>query len=122
MLLGYVLPNDDEENERLDMHHALITTAMGDKLFFAPIGKSPQRVLDIATGTGIWAMDFGTMSLCGMANFANALEADSFPTAEVARFSATTSNSQLTRLGSRQRPKSDTTDIVRNGVHQLAQS
>ena len=32
---------------------------MDGKLFYAPIGESPQRVLDIATGTGIWAIEFG---------------------------------------------------------------
>lgn len=29
-------------------------------LALAPIGN-PKRVLDIATGTGIWAMEFGTL-------------------------------------------------------------
>lgn len=28
------------------------------KLFFAPV-KNPQRIADMATGTGIWAMDVG---------------------------------------------------------------
>lgn len=32
---------------------------MNERLFYAPIGESPQRVLDIATGTGIWAIEFG---------------------------------------------------------------
>lgn len=29
------------------------------KLALAPLGKNVQRVLDIGTGTGIWAIDFG---------------------------------------------------------------
>ena len=29
------------------------------KLFLAPI-KDPKRILDIGTGTGIWAMEMGT--------------------------------------------------------------
>ncbi|PGH10991.1 hypothetical protein AJ79_05142 [Helicocarpus griseus UAMH5409] len=51
IILGYLLPNDERENDRLDLHHALIRLAMKDKLFFAPIGKFPNRVLDICTGT-----------------------------------------------------------------------
>ena len=31
---------------------------LNNKLFLAPIGPEPQKVLDIGTGTGIWAMDF----------------------------------------------------------------
>ncbi|KAK2756460.1 hypothetical protein FQN54_005353 [Arachnomyces sp. PD_36] len=63
----YLLPNDEKENERLDIHHALIQAAMDDRLFLAPIGDKHQRVLDICTGTGIWAIEF----------------ADQFPSAEV---------------------------------------
>lgn len=29
--------------------------ALNDRLFLAPL-KNPQKVLDLATGTGIWAM------------------------------------------------------------------
>lgn len=29
---------------------------MGDRLFFAPI-ESPRSVIDIGTGTGLWAID-----------------------------------------------------------------
>jgi len=31
-----------------------------DKLYLAPI-PTPQRVLDVGTGTGIWAIEFGTI-------------------------------------------------------------
>lgn len=31
---------------------------LGGKLHLAPIGKNPQKVLDIGTGTGIWAISF----------------------------------------------------------------
>lgn len=54
----YTLPNDEVENERLDIHHELIKKAMGGRLYFAPIHYSIHRVIDLATGSGIWAIDF----------------------------------------------------------------
>ena len=38
-------------------HHLFLLTFDG-ALFQAPITKSPSLVLDIGTGTGIWAIDF----------------------------------------------------------------
>lgn len=35
---------------------------MGGELFNAPI-KSPQKVLDLGTGTGIWAIDFAEYTI-----------------------------------------------------------
>jgi ubiquinone/menaquinone biosynthesis C-methylase UbiE len=35
---------------------------MDDKLHLAPL-TDPQNVLDIATGTGIWAIEFGDFAL-----------------------------------------------------------
>jgi ribosomal protein L11 methylase PrmA len=32
---------------------------LDDKLHLAPIGENPQRILDVGTGTGIWAIDMG---------------------------------------------------------------
>mgnify|MGYP003662785874 FL=1 len=32
-----------------------------DQLFLAPITDNPQHALDIGTGTGIWAIDFGQL-------------------------------------------------------------
>jgi SAM-dependent methyltransferase len=37
-------------------HHILLMT-YGNRLYWAPL-KDPKRVIDIGTGTGIWAIDF----------------------------------------------------------------
>jgi ubiquinone/menaquinone biosynthesis C-methylase UbiE len=50
------------EADRLDLMHEMALVIMNRKLFIAPLGDSPQRVLDLGTGTGIWAMDFGKCS------------------------------------------------------------
>ncbi|KAL1840130.1 hypothetical protein VTJ49DRAFT_786 [Mycothermus thermophilus] len=56
----YCLPNDDLEQDRLDLSHLLMTKTIGNKLFLAPIDQAKmQRVLDIGTGTGIWSMAMG---------------------------------------------------------------
>ncbi|KAJ4383429.1 hypothetical protein N0V86_001478 [Didymella sp. IMI 355093] len=55
---AYVLPNDEQEQDRLDLLHHIFTLILGGKLYDAPIHPPPQRVLDIGTGTGIWAIDF----------------------------------------------------------------
>ena len=52
----YWAPNDDQQNEGLDLLHNCLLMTMDGKLFLAPIGDNPQRVLDVGTGTGIWAM------------------------------------------------------------------
>jgi len=52
------VPNDEEEQERMDLGHHIYRLALGGGLCLAPIGDNPQRVLDLGTGTGIWAMDF----------------------------------------------------------------
>lgn len=50
---------------RIDIMYHAVRLAIGDKLFFAPL--SPTCVLDVGTGTGIWAIDM----------------ADAYPEAEV---------------------------------------
>jgi hypothetical protein len=42
-----------------DLQHQLFYLTFDGKLVLAPISKHPQHVLDVGTGTGIWAIDFG---------------------------------------------------------------
>lgn len=55
---NYFMPNDESELDRLDLSHQMFKIAMGDKLYMAPVGK-PATMLDIGTGTGIWAIEMG---------------------------------------------------------------
>ncbi|KAH8896408.1 S-adenosyl-L-methionine-dependent methyltransferase [Thozetella sp. PMI_491] len=57
----YIFPNDDPcaTNVLLDLQHHLFSLTFGGKLFLCPAGKDKQlhSVLDVGTGTGIWALD-----------------------------------------------------------------
>ncbi|MCJ1351091.1 MAG: hypothetical protein MMC33_001073 [Icmadophila ericetorum] len=55
---SYIYPNDEKESDRLDIVHKLVEVVLHGKLYLAPI-QNPARVLDIGTGTGIWAMEMG---------------------------------------------------------------
>lgn len=54
------MPNDELEQERLDLYHHMFLIMLQGKLHTAPL-DNPQRVLDIGTGTGIWAIDFAEL-------------------------------------------------------------
>jgi methylase of polypeptide subunit release factors len=41
----------------MDLVHHIYSLLLDGKLYLAPVGKSLQRILDLGTGTGIWAMD-----------------------------------------------------------------
>ncbi|RJE17443.1 Methyltransferase, partial [Aspergillus sclerotialis] len=63
----YAYPNDEKEQERLDLHHHVNLLALDGELFRAPVDMNGARVLDLGTGTGIWAVEV----------------ADEYPSAEV---------------------------------------
>ena len=54
---AYNFPNDETEQDREDMKHAMVVNLCGGQLHFAPIGENPQNILDMGTGTGIWAIE-----------------------------------------------------------------
>lgn len=39
------------------MHHHIFGLLLGGELHLAPIGRNPQNILDVGTGTGIWAIE-----------------------------------------------------------------
>ncbi|KAL8908056.1 MAG: hypothetical protein Q9207_001035 [Kuettlingeria erythrocarpa] len=51
-----LLEADEPELERLDIKHHITQLLTGGNLHFAPLAK-PNRILDIGTGTGIWAIE-----------------------------------------------------------------
>ncbi|ATY58261.1 SAM dependent methyltransferase [Cordyceps militaris] len=53
----YWCPNDETQNTGLDIAHQFITKLLSGCLFKAPLLKPPAKVLDVGTGTGIWAID-----------------------------------------------------------------
>ncbi|KAF4833798.1 Secondary metabolism regulator laeA [Colletotrichum tropicale] len=54
---AYYGPNDERELDRLDFLSALIVKTIG-KLYYAPLEQDKtNRILDIGTGTGIWAIE-----------------------------------------------------------------
>ena len=53
----YPLPNDDAEQNREDIKHAMMLEVTNGKLYYAPMDKNAQRIIDVGTGTGIWAIE-----------------------------------------------------------------
>lgn len=53
----YYMPNDKIEQDRLDLQHQIFYLSLDGKPHLAPV-TNPQYVLDVGTGTGIWAIDY----------------------------------------------------------------
>ncbi|OIW29041.1 S-adenosyl-L-methionine-dependent methyltransferase [Coniochaeta ligniaria NRRL 30616] len=58
---SYHYPNDPTENERLDDQHDILRIVLDGRNHLAPFSRAnpPRRVLDVATGTGTWAIEMG---------------------------------------------------------------
>lgn len=55
---AYFLPNDALEQNRLDLEHEMWKLILDEALSLVPFDKAPESVLDVGTGTGIWAIEF----------------------------------------------------------------
>jgi len=53
---AYWGPNDEHANELQDLAHHMYLITLGGRLHLAPL-NNPQEILDVGTGTGIWAID-----------------------------------------------------------------
>lgn len=53
--IPYLIPKDVEDANRLDFQHYMLKAAL-QGLYAAPL-KQPATILDVATGTGRWAME-----------------------------------------------------------------
>ena len=57
---AYWGPNDEIHNDQQDIAHHAWRLALGNNLYLAPI-SNPERILDVGTGTGIWAIEIAEM-------------------------------------------------------------
>ncbi|KAL8992238.1 MAG: hypothetical protein Q9169_007254 [Polycauliona sp. 2 TL-2023] len=57
---AYWGPNDETHNDQQDIAHHAWRLALNQKLYLAPI-HSPERILDVGTGTGIWAIEMAEL-------------------------------------------------------------
>ncbi|RDW83671.1 uncharacterized protein DSM5745_03997 [Aspergillus mulundensis] len=53
---AYWGPNDEPANAQQDLAHHMYFLTLDGQLHLAPI-ENPQEILDVGTGTGIWAID-----------------------------------------------------------------
>jgi methylase of polypeptide subunit release factors len=50
---AYLFPNDNPEQDRLDLQHHIFRLSADNALYLAPIPQDLHSVLDVGTGTGI---------------------------------------------------------------------
>ncbi|KAJ5128219.1 hypothetical protein N7448_001937 [Penicillium atrosanguineum] len=79
---SYVLPNDQREQDRLQVMHHIFRLFFDGEICATRL-ENPQMILDIGTGTGIWAMESANL-FCYVGMFTDkAVVADQIPAAEV---------------------------------------
>lgn len=62
MIIEYHLPIDGEEQDRMDFQHHGYKIILDGNISIVPFESPPKWVLDIGTGTGIWALEFAALN------------------------------------------------------------
>ncbi|KAI3320229.1 S-adenosyl-L-methionine-dependent methyltransferase [Xylariaceae sp. AK1471] len=55
----YSLPNDEIEQQREELMHILVMDILNHQLYLSPMVETPKKVMDLATGIGLWAIEMG---------------------------------------------------------------
>ena len=83
----YPLPNDEIEQNREEIKHSMAKVVTGSPLGMAPLGDNPQKIIDLGTGCGLWAiegMSKAIFSSCPrFIGSLHALAGDCYPSAHV---------------------------------------
>jgi len=54
-----------QEFKRESLRHTLLKELLNGKLYFSSIGNNPQKIIDMGTGFGEWAIE-GTFGIFGV--------------------------------------------------------
>ncbi|KAK7707441.1 hypothetical protein SLS57_009311 [Botryosphaeria dothidea] len=54
----YNLPNDEVEQDRLDLQHTMWRLVHNGALHMSPVPETVKSVLDVGCGTGVWTIEF----------------------------------------------------------------
>ncbi|KAL8393748.1 hypothetical protein RB595_003479 [Gaeumannomyces hyphopodioides] len=54
----YMMPNDESEQDRMELLHHLYKVTFDDRLCQCPKNDGARHVLDIGTGVGAWALEY----------------------------------------------------------------
>ncbi|KAH0611929.1 uncharacterized protein H6S33_009981 [Morchella sextelata] len=61
---AYWAPNDTQQNDQLNLFHQVYTLVLQGELYDAPLTKDVKSILDVGTGTGIWAIEMSNKFPC----------------------------------------------------------
>ncbi|KAK6359315.1 hypothetical protein TWF696_000477 [Orbilia brochopaga] len=58
---AWPVPNDERQQNQMELFHQVYSLRLSGRLYLAPITQNPRKILDVGTGTGIWALEVGDL-------------------------------------------------------------